>query len=51
MAMEISLSSHSYFTYWRLTVRGGYCVDRRVLYRFSAAFNVVMDMLILGLLP
>ncbi|KAL2181478.1 uncharacterized protein P884DRAFT_189349 [Thermothelomyces heterothallicus CBS 202.75] len=34
---------------WDLTVRGGYCVDRRVLYIFTAAFNIVTDMLMLGL--
>jgi hypothetical protein len=34
---------------WDPTIRGGYCVDRRVLYMFSAAFNIATDILILGL--
>lgn len=34
---------------WDPTIVGGYCVDRRVLYIFSAAFNILTDILILGL--
>ncbi|KAK3375397.1 hypothetical protein B0H63DRAFT_563309 [Podospora didyma] len=34
---------------WDLTIRGGRCVDRRILYTCTAAFNIVMDLLILGL--
>lgn len=34
---------------WDPTIRGGYCVDRRVLYVSTAVFNIVTDCLILGL--
>ncbi|KAL2156296.1 hypothetical protein VTH82DRAFT_1041 [Thermothelomyces myriococcoides] len=34
---------------WDFTITDGYCVDRRVLYLFTAAFNIVVDILILGL--
>jgi hypothetical protein len=34
---------------WDPTIPGGYCVDRRVLYTSTAVFNIVMDILILGL--
>jgi hypothetical protein len=34
---------------WDPTISGGYCVDRRALYIFSAAFNIATDILILGL--
>ncbi|KAK3295775.1 uncharacterized protein B0H64DRAFT_417402 [Chaetomium fimeti] len=34
---------------WDPTVQGGYCVDRRVLYISTAAFNILTDILILGL--
>ncbi|KAK0673859.1 hypothetical protein QBC41DRAFT_391260 [Cercophora samala] len=33
---------------WDLTVRGGRCVDRRVLYTCTAVINIVTDLLILG---
>ncbi|EAQ91150.1 hypothetical protein CHGG_03085 [Chaetomium globosum CBS 148.51] len=35
--------------FWDPTIRGGYCVDRRVLYVSTAAFNIVTDILIIGL--
>lgn len=34
---------------WDPTVSGGYCVDRRILYISTSAFNIVTDVLILGL--
>lgn len=34
---------------WDLTIRGGRCVDRRVLYTSTAAFSILTDLLILGL--
>ncbi|KAK3302295.1 uncharacterized protein B0T15DRAFT_496765 [Chaetomium strumarium] len=34
---------------WDPTLRGGRCVDRRILYISTAAFNIVTDFLILGL--
>ncbi len=34
---------------WDLTIRGGRCVDRRVLYISTAVFNILTDLLILGL--
>lgn len=34
---------------WDPTIRGGYCVDRRALYISTAVFNIVTDILILGL--
>ncbi|KAK3379860.1 hypothetical protein B0T24DRAFT_172294 [Lasiosphaeria ovina] len=34
---------------WDPTVRGGRCVDRGILYTCTAAFNIVMDLMILGL--
>ncbi|KAK4225572.1 hypothetical protein QBC38DRAFT_368483 [Podospora fimiseda] len=33
---------------WDFSIRGGKCVDRRVLYTATAVFNIVMDLLILG---
>ncbi|KAK4169440.1 hypothetical protein QBC43DRAFT_62189 [Cladorrhinum sp. PSN259] len=33
---------------WDFSIRGGKCVDRRVLYTSTAVFNIVMDLLILG---
>ncbi len=34
---------------WDPSIRGGYCVDRRVLYLSTAVFNIITDVLILGL--
>jgi hypothetical protein len=34
---------------WDLSIRNGRCVDRRVLFTFSSAFNIVTDLLVLGL--
>lgn len=34
---------------WDPTIRGGRCVDRRVLFISTAVFNIVTDLLILGL--
>ncbi|KAK4146132.1 uncharacterized protein C8A04DRAFT_9984 [Dichotomopilus funicola] len=34
---------------WDLTIPGGHCVDRRVLYLLTAAFNILTDILIMGL--
>ena len=34
---------------WDLTIRDGRCVDRRVLYTTTAVFNIITDLLILGL--
>ncbi|KAL2271504.1 hypothetical protein VTJ83DRAFT_875 [Remersonia thermophila] len=34
---------------WDLSIPGGRCVDRRALYILTAAFNIVMDILILGI--
>jgi hypothetical protein len=34
---------------WDPTIRGGHCVDRRILFVSTAVFNIVTDILILGL--
>lgn len=34
---------------WDPSIRGGRCVDRRVLYTTNAAFNILTDLLVLGL--
>ena len=34
---------------WDLSVRGGRCVDQRILYTSTAAFNILTDLVILGL--
>ncbi|KAH8894864.1 hypothetical protein GQ53DRAFT_715529, partial [Thozetella sp. PMI_491] len=34
---------------WDPTIKGGRCVDRGILYTFTAALNIVTDLLILGL--
>ena len=34
---------------WDPTIRGGRCVDRRILYTSTAAFNIVTDLVVLGL--
>ncbi|KXX78945.1 hypothetical protein MMYC01_204733 [Madurella mycetomatis] len=34
---------------WDLSISGGRCVDRRVLYISTAVFNIITDLLILGL--
>lgn len=34
---------------WDLTNPNGRCVDRRVLYTFTSSFNIVTDLLVLGL--
>lgn len=34
---------------WDLSIRGGRCVDRRVLYTCTAVINIVTDLLVLGL--
>ncbi|KAB5558618.1 hypothetical protein GE09DRAFT_119580 [Coniochaeta sp. 2T2.1] len=34
---------------WDLTVGNGRCVDRRVLFTFTSCFNIVTDLLVLGL--
>lgn len=34
---------------WDLSIRGGRCVDRRVLYTCTAVLNIVTDLLVLGL--
>ncbi|KAB5570113.1 hypothetical protein GE09DRAFT_1170964 [Coniochaeta sp. 2T2.1] len=34
---------------WDLTVTNGRCVDRRVLFTFTSCFNIVTDLLVLGL--
>ncbi|KAK1751626.1 hypothetical protein QBC47DRAFT_307527 [Echria macrotheca] len=34
---------------WDLTIRGGRCVDRPILYTSTAGFNILTDLLILGL--
>jgi hypothetical protein len=34
---------------WDPTITGGYCVDRRVLYISTSVFNIITDILILGL--
>lgn len=33
---------------WDFTIRGGRCVDRRVLYTSTAVFSIITDLLILG---
>ncbi|KAK3322217.1 hypothetical protein B0H66DRAFT_194942 [Apodospora peruviana] len=34
---------------WDLSIRGGRCVDRRILYTCTAVINIVTDLLVLGL--
>ncbi|OIW33786.1 hypothetical protein CONLIGDRAFT_640876 [Coniochaeta ligniaria NRRL 30616] len=34
---------------WDLTITNGRCVDRRILYTFTSCFNIVTDLLVLGL--
>ena len=34
---------------WDPTVRGGRCVEQRILYTSNAAFNILTDLLVLGL--
>ncbi|KAK0621206.1 hypothetical protein B0T17DRAFT_591139 [Bombardia bombarda] len=34
---------------WDFTIRGGRCVDRRILYTCTAVINIVTDLLVLGL--
>ncbi|KAM7184660.1 hypothetical protein V8F33_012863 [Rhypophila sp. PSN 637] len=34
---------------WDLSIRGGRCVDRRILYTCTAVLNIVTDLLVLGL--
>ncbi len=34
---------------WDLTIRGGHCVDRRILYVSTSVFNILTDFIILGL--
>lgn len=34
---------------WDPTISGGHCVDRRVLYLSTSVFNIVTDLIILGL--
>ncbi|KAH8910008.1 hypothetical protein BR93DRAFT_993098 [Coniochaeta sp. PMI_546] len=34
---------------WDLTISNGRCVDRRILYTFTSCFNIVTDLLVLGL--
>ncbi|KAK4190362.1 hypothetical protein QBC35DRAFT_79325 [Podospora australis] len=33
---------------WDFSIRGGRCVDRRILYTCTAVFNIITDLLILG---
>jgi hypothetical protein len=34
---------------WDLTISNGRCVDRRILYTFTSSFNILTDLLVLGL--
>ncbi len=34
---------------WDLTIRGGHCVNRAYLFVSTAAFNILMDLVVLGL--
>jgi hypothetical protein len=34
---------------WDPTAPGGHCIDRRILFTFTSSFNIITDLLVLGL--